>query len=122
LDDEVDASLGLFCRDTRFLSRLELQIEKQPPILLSSTAQQGFALSVLCANPHIGDRLPAETIAIQRDIVLQGGLFEELTITNYSTDPAQFELSLSFESDFADLFEIRGMCDRNGANACATCP
>ncbi|MBT9316611.1 amylo-alpha-1,6-glucosidase [Leptothoe spongobia] len=113
LDDQITSSLGLFCRDTRFLSRLELQFEGQPPILLSSTAQRGFALSVLCANPYIvGDdnraSLQAETIGIQRDLVLQGGLFEELTLTNYNTQPVEFELSLSFEADFADLFEIRG--------------
>jgi glycogen debranching enzyme len=108
LDDQIDTSLGLFCQDTRFLSRLELQVEGQPPILLSSTAQRGFALSALCANPYIQERIPAETIGIERDIVLQGGLFEELTITNYGTQPVKFELSLSFDADFADLFEIRG--------------
>ncbi|MGB3614076.1 MAG: amylo-alpha-1,6-glucosidase [Elainellaceae cyanobacterium] len=108
LDDEVNDSLGLFCQDTRFLSRLELQFEKQPPILLSSTAHKGFALSALCANPNISNRIPAETIGIQRDLVLQGGLFEELMLTNYSTQSVTFELSLSFDSDFADLFEIRG--------------
>jgi glycogen debranching enzyme len=112
-DEPIASSLGLFCRDTRFLSRLELQFEGQPPILLSSTSQQGFALSVLCANPYIpetGDRpaTRAETIGIQRDLVLQGGLFEELILTNYNTQPVSFELSLSFDADFADLFEIRG--------------
>ncbi|MEA5464822.1 glycogen debranching N-terminal domain-containing protein [Leptothoe sp. PORK10 BA2] len=79
----------------------------------SSTAQRGFALSVLCANPYIvGDNnrasIRAETISIQRDLVLQGGLFEELTLTNYNTQLVEFELSLSFEADFADLFEILG--------------
>lgn len=104
-----ETSLGLFCRDTRFLSRLELQFEGQPLILLSSTAQRGFALSALCANPYVADRrIFPETIGIQRDLVLQGGLFEELTLTNYSTQPVEFELSLSFDADFADLFAIRG--------------
>ncbi|WAL62354.1 amylo-alpha-1,6-glucosidase [Thermocoleostomius sinensis] len=107
-DEEAISSLGLFCRDTRFLSRLELQIEGRLPILLSSNAQHGFALSVLCSNPRIDDRIPAETLSIQREILLNGGLFEELTITNYGTQPAQFELSLSFDADFLDLFEIRG--------------
>ncbi|PSN11680.1 amylo-alpha-1,6-glucosidase [filamentous cyanobacterium CCT1] len=112
-DMQVTSSMGLFCRDTRFLSRLELQFEGQPPLLLSSTAQEGFALSALCANPYIASddthhEIRAETIGIQRDIVLQGGLFEELTLTNYSTEPVEFELSISFDADFADLFEIRG--------------
>jgi glycogen debranching enzyme len=101
-------SLGLFCRDTRFLNRLELQIEGRSPILLSSDAQKGFVLLVLCANPQIDDRIPTETIGIQRELVLSGGLFEELTITNYSTNPASFELSLSFAADFVDLFEVKG--------------
>lgn len=101
-------SLGLFCRDTRFLNRLELQIEGRSPILLSSDAQKGFVLLVLCANPQIDDRIPTETIGIQRELVLIGGLFEELTITNYSTSPASFELSLSFAADFVDLFEVKG--------------
>ncbi|MCU0570187.1 MAG: amylo-alpha-1,6-glucosidase, partial [Oculatellaceae cyanobacterium Prado106] len=108
MGDDGNASLGLFCRDTRFLSRLELQIEGRSPVLLSSTAQKGFALSVLCANPHVDNCLPAEVIGIQREFVLNGALFEELTITNYSRTPLQFELSLSFDADFADLFHIRG--------------
>lgn len=112
LDKAAVTSMGLFCRDTRFLSRLELQIEGRSPILLSSNAQRGFALTVLCANPRIGDRVPAEIISIQRDIVINGGLFEELTITNYSTEPVEFELSLSFDADFTDLFEIRGFTRR----------
>jgi glycogen debranching enzyme len=62
--------------------------------------------------------LAAETIGIQRDLVLQGGLFEEITLTNYSTEPVTFDLSLSFDADFADLFEIRGTCaPANGQNA-----
>ncbi|MDX2214126.1 MAG: amylo-alpha-1,6-glucosidase [Oculatellaceae cyanobacterium bins.114] len=101
-------SLGLFCQDTRFLSRLELQIEGRSPTLLSSNADKGFALSVLCTNPTIENRLPAEVVGIRREIVLNGGLFEEVTITNYSTSPITFELSLSFDADFIDLFEVRG--------------
>ncbi|VXD17695.1 Glycogen debranching enzyme [Planktothrix serta PCC 8927] len=113
--DDRQASLGLFCHDTRFLSRLELQISGQAPILLSGDAQKGFALSVLCANPKISDQIPAETIGIEREIILNGGLFEAIKVTNYSTSPVQFEISLSFGSDFVDLFQIRGFNrDRQG--------
>jgi glycogen debranching enzyme len=105
--DETVSSLGLFCKDTRFLSRLELQIAGRSPILLTCDADKGFALSALCTNPTIPN-INAETISIQREIVLNGGLFEELTIHNYNTTPVGFELSLSFDADFSDLFEIRG--------------
>jgi len=107
IETDQTTNLGLFCRDTRFLSRLEMQIEHRSPILLSSSADKGFALSVLCANPHLPDINP-ETISIQREIVLNDGLFEDLEIANYNTKPVSFSLSLSFDADFADLFEIRG--------------
>jgi glycogen debranching enzyme len=106
--DEQKASMGLFCNDTRFLSRLEMQIEGRSPVLLSSTADKGFLLSILCTNPTIEDRLNADALGIRREIALGGALFEEIEITNYSTSSVSFELSLSFDADFIDLFEIRG--------------
>jgi glycogen debranching enzyme len=106
--DDRSAGMGLFCKDTRYLSRLELQIEGRSPILLSSTADKGFVLSVLCTNPRLDDQINAESIGIKRELVLNGGLFEEIEISNYSTTAASFELSLSFDADFIDLFEVRG--------------
>ncbi|MCY7382999.1 MAG: amylo-alpha-1,6-glucosidase, partial [Microcoleus sp. CAN_BIN18] len=108
LEDDNVASLGLFCHDTRFLSRLELQIEGRSPILLSSNAEKGYLQTVLCSNPRIDDRIRAETIGIKREMVLNGGLFEEIEITNFTTKQVSFEISLSFSSDFLDLFEVRG--------------
>jgi glycogen debranching enzyme len=114
-DGHNAASMGLFCSDTRYLSRLELQIEHRSPILLSSTADKGFVLTVLCTNPNIDDRIRAETIGIKRELVLNGGLFEEIEVSNYSTSAVSFELSMSFDADFKDLFEIRGFKrDRHG--------
>ncbi len=107
-NDGRSSGLGLFCHDTRFLNRLELQLDGRPPILLSSTAEKGFVLSVLCTNPRLGDEIEAETIGIKRELVLNGGLFEEIEVSNYSTEPIKFELSLSFDADFIDLFEVRG--------------
>ncbi|MBD2297263.1 amylo-alpha-1,6-glucosidase [Nostoc sp. FACHB-87] len=106
--NDGNPSMGLFCCDTRFLNRLELQIEGRSPTLLSSTAEKGFSLSILCTNPRIDDRLKADSIGIRREIVLNGALFEEIEISNYSTTTVSFELSISFDADFVDLFEVRG--------------
>lgn len=100
-------SMGLFCRDTRYLSRLELQINGQPPVLLSSDAQKGHLFEVLCANPQL-EGIPAETISLAREVVLNGALFEEIKVSNYSRQLANFTVSISFDADFSDLFEIRG--------------
>jgi glycogen debranching enzyme len=111
-------SMGLFCNDTRFLSRLELQLDRRPPILLSSSADKGFGMTALCTNPRL-EHIPAETISIKRDMVLNGGLFETVNVTNYGTNDIEFELSLSFDADFADLFEVRGWHrDRRGELLC----
>ncbi|NJR19079.1 MAG: amylo-alpha-1,6-glucosidase [Calothrix sp. CSU_2_0] len=106
--NDGNPSMGLFCSDTRFLSRLELQINGYSPVLLSSTADKGFSLSILCTNPRIEDHLQPDTIGMRREIALNGALFEEIEICNYSTSNINFELSLSFDADFADLFEVRG--------------
>ncbi|WP_346292810.1 amylo-alpha-1,6-glucosidase [Sphaerothrix gracilis] len=111
LEGNQNTSMGLFCRDSRFLSRLELQIDGRSPVLLSSNADLGFALSVLCANPPLPD-ITHDTIGIRRDMVLNGGLFEDIEVTNYSTEPASFTLSLSFDADFIDVFELRGYTQR----------
>lgn len=87
----IEDSMGLFCRDTRFLSRLELQINGRSPISFSSTARKGFAMTVLSANPEIDDekggQIKAETIDIHREIVIKGGFFEQTQVTNYNTHP-----------------------------------
>jgi len=109
----IEDSMGLFCRDTRFLSRLELQIDGRSPTAFSSTARKGFTMSVLCSNPEIINQdascIDKETIGIHREIVIKGGLFEEIQVTNYNTYPVNFSLSLSFDADFLDIFEVRGM-------------
>ncbi|HEY9604835.1 MAG TPA: glycogen debranching N-terminal domain-containing protein, partial [Allocoleopsis sp.] len=146
LRDDLTASMGLFCSDTRFLSRLELQIEGRSPVLLHSSAEKGFALSVLCTNPRLDDKErlrpaepleteaqsqeekpafappTAESIAIAREIVLNGSLFEEINIRNYNTSAVRFQLSLSFDADFVDIFEVRGYGRANRGQLLRTAP
>ncbi|MBC8121164.1 MAG: amylo-alpha-1,6-glucosidase [Gemmatimonadaceae bacterium] len=99
--------VGLFCADTRYLSRLELQLNGRAPVLLSGTADAGFEAMMLLTN-STEDGLPQDSIGISRRIVLCGGLFETIQLNNYATHPVEIALSLSFGADFADLFEVRG--------------
>lgn len=98
---------GLFGKDTRFLSRSELQIEGKSIVVLGSEAETGYSLQVAATNPEIDGKLSRESIGIIRRILLRGGLFEEIEICNYNTRAVQFQLSWSFEADFQDLFEVR---------------
>ncbi|HEX2258086.1 MAG TPA: glycogen debranching N-terminal domain-containing protein, partial [Afifellaceae bacterium] len=105
---------GLFFRDTRYLTRLELSISGRQPLLLGSTVlDDNVALIVDLTNPdHYQDGrlvLAKDTVHIFRSILLwNGAAYERLAVGNYGDEPAAFTIGLSFDSDFADLFEVRG--------------
>jgi glycogen debranching enzyme len=112
-DSQKRTVTGLFCRDTRFLSRSELQIEGVSPLLLGSCADTGYSIIVDSTNPIIKGVLKADAVGIKRKIALRGGLWEEIELRNYSTSPLEFEVSLSFQADFKDLFEIKNYARRS---------
>jgi len=104
---------GLFHQDTRYLSRLELLIDGQRPLLLSTTIEDRTAVlsSDLC-NPDLyrnGEHILRETLHLARAKFLwNGACYERLVIRNYSDHPVQATLTIRFGADFADLFEARG--------------
>ena len=106
---------GLFDRDTRYLSHLELLIEGAQPLLLHSEIKaDNLSFSVDLTNPDIyreGQlRLPKDTVHIARAIYLyRGSLRERVCLTNHGPDDVNVTLSLAFASDFADIFEVRGI-------------
>ena len=117
----VRDSPGLFFRDTRYLSRFELRLEGRRPLLLGSVIQDDNAsLTVDLTNPDLGlgedSALPRDLIAIDRTKFLwKGSLYERIGLRNYDSRSRTFRVELSFDADFRDLFEVRGMRrDRRG--------
>ncbi|HWB47366.1 MAG TPA: glycogen debranching N-terminal domain-containing protein [Hyphomicrobiaceae bacterium] len=106
---------GLFDCDTRFLSHLELMINGTQPLLLGSAVQDdNLNFYVDLTNPDIyADGkivLLKDTIRIARTIYLcDGSLRERLALVNHGAEAVQLTLSLAFASDFADIFEVRGL-------------
>ena len=106
---------GLFDRDTRFLSRLELLINGQSPLLLGSAIRDdnlSFYVDLTNADIYAGDRivLLKDTMHIGRTIYLNdGSLRERIALANHSAQEIELTLSLAFASDFADIFEVRGI-------------
>lgn len=105
---------GLYHEGTRFLSRFEFNLEETHPFLLSSTIKEDNAfLAVDLTNPDLNNKdlifLPRGTLHISRTKLLwQARCFERLRFTNYSFNPLQLTFSIQFETDFADIFEVRG--------------
>jgi len=117
---------GLFHNDTRYLSGVQLLIDGQRPLLLSSAVESdNVVLTVDLSNPDIyqGNAivLPRETLHIRRSKFLwQGCCHERIAVRNFDTRPHKCWLTINFAADFADLFEIRGMQrPKRGEMTCA---
>ncbi|MFB3816403.1 MAG: glycogen debranching N-terminal domain-containing protein [Candidatus Methylomirabilales bacterium] len=106
---------GLYHEGTRFLSRLQLRLGGARPLLLSSTVRNDNALlTVDLTNPDIqisqDTLLPRGRVHLFRSTFLhEATCYECLRISNYSQEDIDLILSLAFEADFADIFEVRGM-------------
>ena len=106
---------GLFHGDTRFLSRLELLLNGVQPLLLGSNVRDDNSqLTVDLTNPDIyfDQRLvlPKDTLHVVRTIFLWGDTaYQRLAIRNYGDHVVDLQLTILFDSDFADLFEVRGL-------------
>src|SRR5258708_39005569 len=106
---------GLFHCDTRYLSRLELTVNELQPLLLGSNLRDDNALRAIdLTNPDIfSDQrivLQKDTLHIVRTVFLcQGTAYPRLGLRNFGDRAADLRLFVLFDSDFADLFEVRGM-------------
>jgi glycogen debranching enzyme len=106
---------GLYHEGTRFLSRFVLRIGQSSPLLLSSTVNDdNVLLTVDLTNPDFtidGQvTVPRGTLHIFRTKLLwQGTCYERLRVCNYGLMPLDIPLYLQFDSDFKDIFEVRGL-------------
>lgn len=109
-------ALGLFHRDTRYLSRFELRIAGEAPYFLNSFLSDDKAqLRVNLTNPDLGNHgdvieLPRNSIQLERGWALgQTTLFHRMVVRNFTQAPVKLDLEFRFGVDFVDLFEVRGV-------------
>jgi glycogen debranching enzyme len=106
---------GLFLCDTRFLSHFELLINGMQALLLgSNTRDDNTSLIIDLTNPDLYAEqrlvLPKDTVHIVRTIfVYRNSLYQRIALRNYANHPISLTLSLVFDNDFADVFEVRGL-------------
>jgi glycogen debranching enzyme len=105
---------GLFNADTRYLARLELVLDELQPLLLGSNLRDdNSALTVDLTNPDIYRQgrivLQRDMLHIVRTVFLwRGTAYQRIGLQNHGDRLASFDLTLLFDNDFADLFEVRG--------------
>jgi glycogen debranching enzyme len=106
---------GLYHEGTRFLSALVLRLGRKRPLFLSSTIKQDNALlAVDLTNPDVsaGDCvvIARGTLHIFRAKFLwEGACYERIRVRNFGLTVIETTLSVHFEADFHDIFEVRGM-------------
>ncbi|ALA58927.1 amylo-alpha-1,6-glucosidase [Nitrospira moscoviensis] len=124
----LPSPLGLYHEGTRFLSRFELLIGSQRPLLLSATVKEdNTLLTVDLTNP---DMLSDGHVAVPRDVLhlcrtrflWRGACFERIRVYNYGHDNIPLNLSLAVGADYADLFEARGHERARRGSRLATIP
>jgi len=105
--------LGLYHDNTRFLSAFEIALERRRPLLLNSTVRRDNVLNVDLANPDLQDRpepLLRDTVHLfATSFLWDRGWHARLKLQNYAQGPVELELSMLFDADFADVFEVRGV-------------
>jgi glycogen debranching enzyme len=113
LDHGGDEGLGLYSRDTRFLSRFRMRVSGRDPVLLSSSSERAYMSHVDLTNPDLFDgdvlSVPQQTLNIRRIRAINGRLFERARVKNYNAFPVELDLEFTFGADFEDIFEVRGM-------------
>ncbi|MDP9452774.1 MAG: amylo-alpha-1,6-glucosidase [Actinomycetota bacterium] len=105
-DIEPAMSQGLFFRDTRFLSALELRLNGLALQTLSSVVLDPFSATFVArARPRPG-RADSTLVAFRTRYVGRG-MREDIVVRNFGPEPAACTIELAVDVDFADLFEVK---------------
>jgi glycogen debranching enzyme len=97
---------GLFFRDTRFLSGLDVRINGDNPEVLAAERTAPFSATfVLRSVPQAGRA--DSTLMLLRYRYVGRGMREDIVVRNYGEEPAFCSIQLSFSSDFANMFAVK---------------
>ena len=106
----TEGQKGLFFLDTRLISSWAIFANGVPWRLLNGGALAASAARIYFTNPPIltsAGNIPENTLGLILGRHLDGGMHEDIDITNYGQETVCFNLEIAIRSDFADLFEVK---------------
>lgn len=104
-DIRPSGAQGLFHRDTRFLSRLELRVDGARLESLAARTVSSYSARFVLGVPW---REPVESpLVVVRSRSVGDGLREDLDITNFGATPVEIQVEVRIDADFADVFEVK---------------
>jgi glycogen debranching enzyme len=109
LDGHTDSPEGLFHRDTRYLSRLLVQLNGSAPVLLGSAlSADNTTLTCDLTNTDSSGLARGQLHLRRSKFIWTGACHERFAIRNFSDSDQKVRIDITFGADFADLFEVRG--------------
>jgi glycogen debranching enzyme len=113
IEASPDAPVGFFFRDTRFLSRWKLTVNGTTPDVLSNDDVR-YDEAQFFLVPPTGTVYKDPYLSVIRKRAVGDGFHEDVTILNHDREPAEFEMRLEADADFADLFEVKDALEKKG--------
>jgi glycogen debranching enzyme len=101
---------GLYFRDTRVISAWAIYANGEPWDLLNGGAIAYHAARIFQTNRAFMSEdgpIAARTLGLVIGRHIDGGLHEDIEITNNSRNPVRFNLEIAIRADFADIFEVK---------------
>ena len=114
IDTRARQDEGLYHEGTRFLSRFALSLAGGRPLLLSAGARRdNLLVAADLTNPdlYVGGRVsvPRGSLHIFRTkLIWRGVCYEHIHVRNFTQESVEITLGIDYESDYADIFEVRG--------------
>jgi glycogen debranching enzyme len=102
---------GLYFRDTRVVSAWAIFANGELWDLLNGGAVAPHAARIFLTNRAFETEdgpVAARTLGLVIGRHIDGGLHEDIEITNNSQKPIRFNLEVAIRADFADIFEVKG--------------
>lgn len=105
---------GLFFRDTRFLSEMELRVNGQVPEPLAASSTDPFSASFVLRDHPLRGRADSHLVIFRHRYVGRG-MREDIIVRNFGEEAAFCAIELALGCDFADLFEVKeGRVEKSG--------
>jgi glycogen debranching enzyme len=101
---------GVYFLDTRVISSWAIYANGEPWDLLNGGAITHYASRIYLTNrriPASDGIIPQRTLGLVVSRWINGGMHEDLDITNNSMQRVRFQLEIALRCDFADVFEVK---------------
>jgi len=101
---------GLYFFDTRLISAWNVYANGAPWELLGGGAVSFDAARIFLTNRRFlteDGSIEEHALAFVISRAIDGGMHEDLDLTNHSQRPVRFNLEIAIRSDFADIFDVK---------------